>query len=101
VLKDLIGCDVAVRRQSVAELGIKLLVEGIAEVVDHATQENFSMNHEVRTSSHSSSICFRVCVGVASRMLGSHDGGSLGITYVAIPVRLSYSLTLDAHDVGE
>jgi len=42
VLEDLVGCDVAVRRQSVAELGIKLLVEGIAEVVDHTTQETFS-----------------------------------------------------------
>ncbi len=42
MLEDLVGCDVAVRHQSVAELGIILLVEGIAEVVDHTMQETFS-----------------------------------------------------------
>ncbi len=42
VLEDMVGCDVAVRRQSVAELGIILLIEGIVEVVDYATQETFS-----------------------------------------------------------
>jgi len=71
VLEDLVGCDVAVRRQSGAELGINLLVEGIAEVVNHATQETFLDEPRGPTRSHSSSNRFRVCVGVASRMLGS------------------------------
>jgi hypothetical protein len=41
VLEDLVGCDVAVRRQSVVELGIILLIEGIVEVVNYAAQETF------------------------------------------------------------
>ncbi len=51
----------------------------------------FLMYHEVRPSSQSSSLRFRSWVSVALVMVRLYDGGSVGMTYVAMLVSSSYS----------
>jgi hypothetical protein len=49
------------------------------------------MNHEVLTSSRSSSFRLHSWVNVALVMVGLQETGSVGMVYVPIPVSSSYS----------
>ncbi len=51
----------------------------------------FLMYHKVRPSSQSSSLCFCLWVSIALVMVGSYNGSSVGMTYVAMLVSLLYS----------
>jgi len=50
------------------------------------------MNHDLRFSSHSSSILFRVCVTVAAVMAGSYEAGSVSWVQLRL-VRWAYSMS--------